>query len=434
MTFTEGQSVLSHLQQQELSEFMKNKTEHHLIAKLTPILVEICHVVGFNFVNSEEYKWIKTLLERAINMLKPDGFSTIPNLYFEAAATRVTELKTIREETSTKYLFGYGIWELRDYYIVWKFKINIAPADRGTAYSYIINLSRNDKYNIYYVILCDVTTFYIISGRDGRILESKFCYYESIGSQIYLSNILSYRNKSLELLIQTCQLLHLTVMKYLGSGRFGRCFEVQNQSQIIETIETIETNERIETNDTNKPNERMVLKTVLTFNNPKIHKDIYSRVKQEYEKIKIMNENKIPHIVTVIPNSFRIIMFEGNILGAAYLMKEVGIPLTVELCQKQKLLPQLISSLQIIHKTGQYHGDARINNAILYNNEIIWVDLFYGISEIIGLDPSYLRLDDINHLLDSVDNSYIKIFDLQIQIYQQTLNCDELIRAVQTVI
>ena len=244
-------------------------------------------------------------------------------------------------------------------------------------------------------------------------------------------SILNYRNKGLELLIQACQLLHLTVMKYLGSGKFGRCFKVQieNQNQLNETIETIETSK---TNNY-KTNERMVLKTVLSFNHPKhLQKDIYSRVQQEFEKIQIMNENKIPHIITVIPNSFRTIMFEGNILGAVYLMKEVGIPLTVELCQSQKLLPQLISSLQIIHKNGQYHGDARINNAILYNNEIIWVDLVYGLSESVGVDPFYLRRDDINHLLDSINKNYIKEFELQIKTYQDTLNCDDLIRIVLT--
>ena len=68
--------VLTEQQLAEITEFTQSN-EHNFIILLTPYLRKMCTEAGLQFVNSEEYSWIHTLLAHHQNYLKPDGFTSL---------------------------------------------------------------------------------------------------------------------------------------------------------------------------------------------------------------------------------------------------------------------------------------------------------------------------------------------------------------------
>ncbi len=46
---------------------------------------------------------------------------------------------------------------------------------------------------------------------------------------------------------------------------------------------------------------------------------------------------------------------------------------------------QLVRSLNVLHLSNIYHGDARVYNALLVvGSQIVWIDFVYGDSEEVG--------------------------------------------------
>jgi hypothetical protein len=270
------------------------------------------------------------------------------------------------------FLFGNGIWEIKDFFIVWDFKIQISSVDRGKAYNYICNVSVHDDLNTYYCILCDIKNFYIICGHYGRLTSVNKCLWTDGGSRDVLLNVLSYRNKSLKLLEHMCshnnnnnnKNLLLKPVEFLGAGKYGRCFKVKN-------LDT---------------NQHLVLKTVLTVDDR--DNEIKSLVTHEFEKL--MKLQHLDHVVKIVPHSLQILCVESEEedknSGIGYLMHSVGEPLSAEKCLQGPLsydykspfenclLYKLIMSLNSLHLQGFYHGDARVQNAILMETDKNVVD------------------------------------------------------------
>mmetsp|Transcript_2432 Transcript_2432/g.3000 ORF Transcript_2432/g.3000 Transcript_2432/m.3000 type:complete len:177 (-) Transcript_2432:825-1355(-) len=129
-----------------------DKDEHFLIFHLTPILTELCGKCHLLFVNSEEYKWVHTLLGEKKTHLKPDALSSPAGMYEDLRPPKASEeLGALRNEKNN-LLFGKGIWKIRDFYVVWEFKKNIDQTAQGQAFSYAVHLSRRTN-STHYVIL-----------------------------------------------------------------------------------------------------------------------------------------------------------------------------------------------------------------------------------------------------------------------------------------
>ena len=339
---------LSLLTEAQQNQFDLIQNEHKLIAELTPTLFDFCIESKRNFVNSEEEKWIQTLLQHPDNYLKPDCFSGLDLLYIHGNH-HSPYLNDIRANYPGKYLFGKGIWELRDYYILWEFKIRISPADRGIAYNYATHISRGDKFNKYFVILADAKDFYIIEAIE-KVISVKHSNWISPGSKNTIQKVINYRNHSLHLLEQLCHELQIQVINYLGTGGYGRCFTVKTDDERI-----------------------MALKVVQVINR---EKNIELLVKNEFFKLsELIN---VDNVIQVVPNSLTTIYQDNDIIGIGYLMAQVGITLNREDCKSINLLTKLLYSLRNLHIKNIYHGDARYNNAILINNEIVWIDFVAG--------------------------------------------------------
>ena len=167
--------------------------EYQLIVCFTPTLESLSQECSMIFVNTEDNPWIHTLFETSVDFQKPGGLSTPRNLYIDCGADPRSSLTSLKERYPTTYRYGRGIWKIRDFYVIWDFKVKISPADRGRAYRYLLHLCREDRFNLYQCILCDQNDFIIIKARHGTITSVVSWRWTQSGSRQALLDTLSHR-------------------------------------------------------------------------------------------------------------------------------------------------------------------------------------------------------------------------------------------------
>ena len=145
----------------------------------------------------------------------------------------------------------------------------------------------------------------------------------------------------------------------------------------------------------------MVLKTVLTIWNDDSSIEVLLR--GEYRRLTeiLVGEE---HVVDVVAGSLTEVRFGGSLLGLGYLMRTVGEPLDPTKCSGANRLRvgQLVQSLNVLHLSGIYHGDARVYNALLVGGQIVWVDFVYGDSEEVGHNGNRRKIKDMEVLIVSL--------------------------------
>lgn len=334
--------------------FSAVQDEHVLIIQMTAALVLLSKEVDMLFVNTEEGKWIHTILEHDDNYQKPDGLSCPIGVYKSSSCPHRPHLAVMRDQYPTEYLFGNGYWELRDMYKVWEFKVAIARQDRGKAYSYALHLSRNDFVNTYHVILGDCKAFYIVEARGGVIICCTRGEWSTGGSKRILRKTLMHKNPWSRLLAALCSQLVVAVVGYLGQGRCGRCFRVK----------CADGSER-------------ALKVVLTL----LDTDglMQSCTQVEFERLVSLRNSA--NVVNVDEKSLCRVYENESILGLGFLMCDIGSPLCPEQCKTRETLTKLIISLNALHQEGYCHGDSRFHNAVDVSGRIVWLDFFHSFSE-----------------------------------------------------
>ena len=124
------------------------------------------------------------------------------NEIYEITAESRANLRELRvaQVPNTEFLFGGGIWKIRDFYILWEFKTRIGPQDRGVAYNYVCHVSRGDAWNKYFVILCDISQFCIVEGAEGAVTSVKRGSWTALGAQEAVLEVLHQRNHSFRLM------------------------------------------------------------------------------------------------------------------------------------------------------------------------------------------------------------------------------------------
>lgn len=376
-----------------------SEDEHTLLARMTPVLSAVCAEVGASFVNSEEEQWIPTTSNDPANFLKPDAFSSVINVHSVSEEHRLETLGSLRRKLvvggvfKNVYKFGSPMWELRDIYVVWEFKWIVSPADRGTAYKYLVNLSRDDAYNTYFVLLCDCNHFYIITAKNGTVSSRVDEYaWTALGAVEALHGVLSHKNARVRLLQGLCTDLHVEVSDFLGAGATGRCFSVRE-------TETAATKGQLR-----------ALKTVLTC-----HRGSKSECTSaealalgEFHKLEalaaVAELETIP-VVRAVPGSLSRVYHDGVLLGVGYLMLDVGQPM-VPLPNTEihlDTLKLLFASLSALHRRGHYHGDARIQNAVcVRGRQVVWIDFVWGSEEPVGVHGNRKKVEDVVALINSI--------------------------------
>ena len=88
----------------------------------------------------------------------------------------------------------------------------------------------------------------------------------------------------------------------------------------------------------------------------------------------------------------------GVPLGLRYLLDTVGRQVTRTDCNQRNFCERLFLSLQAIHGRGYNHGDSRIDNAIISQDEVFWVDMV-GFNSTVS--SPYQRVADLKILIES---------------------------------
>jgi hypothetical protein len=373
-----------------------DEDERTLTAFLTPFLVQLCAEVGANFVNSEEVLWIPTLTNDPANFLKPNAFSSLLPVYDQAKEHTEVLLAFRRKLAAGRrfediYKFGGPIWDLRDLYVIWEMKWKISTADRGTAYNYLVNLSREDAYNTYTVILCDHEHFYIITGKNGNVaaIINKYAW-TTTGSVQALHTALTHQNARARLLRGLCRQYDVTLLGFLGSGATGTCFSA---SKVVVGQAS-----------------KLAMKAVLTCQRDSI-RDCFNAEAlaigefRKLEAFSLLPPTEALPVVEVVAGSFSRIYHDDVLVGVGYLMRDVGTPMVP--LQDRKLnsesLKLLFGSLAKLHRAGHYHGDARIRNAIFVRGkQVIWIDLVWSSGEGLGENRNCKKVQDVVSLIESI--------------------------------
>lgn len=106
-----------------------------------------------------------------------------------------------------------------------------------------------------------------------------------------------------------------------------------------------------------------------------------------------------PSVISVDPDSFSCISEKSSVLGVGFVMDQVGAPISCEEAKLPAVLRALLQSLHSLHALGYNHGDARLANALRYEDRIVWVDFLF--SNRYELHVSQ-RQHDVRVLLQSV--------------------------------
>jgi hypothetical protein len=368
-------SVLSKMEQQQINfEELDNKQE--VVVCFTPVIERLSNQHDLIFVNSEEHSWIHDMTGEIDEFHRPDGFSAPASLYNDASQDSRVELATWKERHPTTYRYGGGIWEIRDFYLLWEFRATISPADRGTAYRYLLQMCRGNKFSVFYCILCDKTDFYIIKAQAGLVVSSNKWEWVQPGSQQALSAALAHRNHWFKLYLSSIQLANVTVLGFLGSGGYGRVFHVRQDDGVDFALKIALTV---------KPDPCGIQEMLIVT---------------EYENLCFLAALGVDHVVGVKNNSLHQSVSNGIPIGFGYLMTTVGRPITLQECKNRAFCERLLFSLQVIHQSGFRQGDAKYTNVILFSDKIFWID-FMNVTVGVG-STSQQKRNDIVTLIESI--------------------------------
>jgi tRNA A-37 threonylcarbamoyl transferase component Bud32 len=128
-------------------------------------------------------------------------------------------------------------------------------------------------------------------------------------------------------------------------------------------------------------------------------------VQGEYEKLVMLHQRQVPHVVQVVPQSLTRIYSDGVLLGMGFLMSDVGTPIVrdgVKAKIRCSLLNNLFLTLAELHKLGHYHGDVRVQNAVEVNGNVVWIDFALCHDDVVGSNFNNKKRDDVMMLIDSI--------------------------------
>jgi hypothetical protein len=311
---------------------------------------------GLRLVNSEHFQWLRCMSGHRKCDMKPDLFSAHHALIqFSAPYDNAPTCVVNR-------LFGKFIgWENRaSIHCIWdaKWKINMDAFGEQCKYLQIAGEDCVDHNGVALKlkgVLFDKDEFWMIKSSGSTITEVLKCKWSQSGSKQLLVGFLEGFNPWLEATNALCNALGVTIVDYtetkqnltawLGTGANGRVFRLSN-GQVIKII------------------------VGLKGNDPE---------KEYLFMLKLQKQEDVAHLVfPIIEDSFR----SGETRGvrfAGYLLAQVGEQLVNPLSPDVK--SALARSLCELHSHDVIHGDPRIENVLILNGAIKWID--FRLSEMV---------------------------------------------------
>lgn len=346
-----------------------NKNEEEFNAEITPLLQDICHHDPHSVAlfNSER----KLCLQGEVNMRKPD-FHLKHCIYNEEAEPH--------HKLQHNYLYG-GISDLRfSKEILCIFEGKIVPLDNtavASIISYMACLIRSGNnnprgllYNQQEWIFYKYETSLL-----SRVVKGNWT---DIGCKDFLIQQIEEAKSELipssltEAVMKLCTCLNVQPYSHtplLGIGRDGYAFRVnRDESQAVYAMKVVMRQ--------GIGNEFAVLQGAFAL---------------------------APELVVTPQGGFEETTITSGIAGA-YLMKEVGSRAS------KRLIKQIVISLVALHQASLTHGDPRVDNIILVNGSLKWIDFRQCGSGIQFNEQS--KINDLKILIKSAYLSAMKENDI----------------------
>jgi len=356
-----GKPFLNEAQSQQATGETTGVHEKFLVAYFTPFFINLVKEVDPNmvFVNSEYYSWLQGLSGDNTNPGKPDGFIVDKSLVNFRGPYKGAFV-------CAEQIFGeLASWGVRgSINSIWDAKKKVTLAGYADLCNYLRRCGDGGRcydgssMNLKGVVY-DAEECYLVKGIGNTITHTTVFNWTDAGSYDLLKTFISHSDPWTKCLHALCDMLGVKVAvpvttnavtaqfgsSFLGLGACGRVFRVFYPvgDSIVYAMKLV-----ISTDD---------------------EQSRINEVENEYEQL---NNAKGEGVIPVVLDSFKSGFVKSNskTLFGGYLMSVVGCPLENNKTNVKKML----ESLNGLHKRGIYHGDARIQNVVQWEDTIYWVD------------------------------------------------------------
>jgi hypothetical protein len=361
MESIEGHDPIFNAQQQQHVNNITNEDEFHQF--ITPILNTELESHSMVYIDSHNHPWLSQLpILRDNTKLKPNGFATHRGMYER------------REPDQEGLYIGVAVKELYECVILFECKLKIDNTGFGQVVRYLHHFRPEEPAG---AILFDRECCWLISSFKSEILKVDIMKWVLNGSKTILHKfITSYKSPWISLLEKACNQLHVEIddgNSYLGRGGFGLVFRVLRNGDVL------------------------ALKIV--------KEEASNSLVTEVESLKLTADSGLT--VRFI-EGVKYIESEG----AAILISPAGTPISRPL--KKSHVEVLFGLLRRLHSSGFTHGDCRIQNVIVFNEKVLWIDL----CQPFAANPTYIKLD-----ITSLTKSFLGMKDLDNEMKNLITDC-----------
>jgi hypothetical protein len=215
-------------------------SQAQFVACLTESLQKLARNSGnATFVSTEQHVWIPAVSsDDHTHKYIPHGLVTHSALY-ETSKDAVYNYHHYTKESGegSQFLFGRGVWELRDLYAgILMINPRGGKHNRGRLYACLKRLSVGDDVNTYRGVLIDKKHFTAVECSNTNITKAVRGALSDGGSFQFLSSFLAHRSRCCKLLDELCRKREVDLERppgrtaYLGRSRYGRRFAMPERS------------------------------------------------------------------------------------------------------------------------------------------------------------------------------------------------------------
>jgi hypothetical protein len=330
----------------------KRPHECHLVSLYTPKLVQVVNEVcpHLRLVNSEYFQWVRCASGHRKADLKPDLFSAhYPLVQFLPPYENAPSCAVGR-------LFGeFASWESRaSIHCIWdaKWKIDMKAFGEKCKYLQIAGEGCVDHNGVPLKlkgILFDISEFWMIRSSENTIIDVVKCGWAQAGSMQRLKDFLRTTDPWMEAANALCAVLGTAIedcsscaekgSSFLGCGANGRVFKLTSGA---------------------------VIKVVIGPRSDDVEKEYALMLQcQKLEAVR-------PHVFPVVEGTFHSGVVCGCVDFAGYTLAREGRPLFCPVPPDLKC--DLAVALHGLHAHGVIHGDPRIENALVLDGVLKWID------------------------------------------------------------
>lgn len=351
---TEGPAILTEKNVQGgLQVLARGFKEDHLVALYTPFFQEILNEVNhknhsqLQLVNSESFTWLQVCASVSNKDLKPDLFiASHENVLYKAPYANAPACQSDRA-------FGkFEKWKCRDSLnSIWDAKVSLNEEGMGKVFRYVQIAGqecKNHKGNPVPMrgVVFDAEKMMLITGLRDEINHVIVLRMAAAGSREYLFDFLSKEHDEWAAAVRiSCWELRVILgginagsiaesQILLGAGGFGRAYRLEVGALKI---------------------------------------SLGRSMGKEYELMQNAYSQCPDYVVQPLEYHEQTDN-NGNVLFSAYTMADCG--QAVDRPVTRARMQSLANALCCLHKAGLAHGDARLENIVMVNSSLKWIDFF----------------------------------------------------------